>query len=162
MSRYDTATGESIELLSRIGLLDRKLRVVTENAADEKEWLKWAYRAYESVYGFEFQGDNLLLARENLLYTFIDYMRYALKRTPTLNELKKVATIVSWNLWQMDGFTYGPPLYDIQEEMNQLSLFDFTESKMMIVQKSAQPRCKIKDWRSKVIVEYYSLIKRER
>ena len=38
---------------------------------------------------FEFQGDNLLLARENLLYTFIDYMRYALKRTPTLNELKK-------------------------------------------------------------------------
>ncbi len=103
-----------------------------------------------------------MLARENLLYTFIDYMRYALKRTPTLNELKKVATIVSWNLWQMDGFTYGPPLYDIQEEMNQLSLFDFTESKMMIVQKSAQPRCKIKDWRSKVIVEYYSLIKRER
>ena len=114
------------------------------------------------MYGFEFQGDNLLLARENLLYTFIDYMRYALKRTPTLNELKKVATIISWNLWQMDGLTYGPPLCDIQEEMNQLSLFDFTESKMMIVQKSAQPRCKIKDWRSKVIVEYYSLVKGER
>ena len=76
VSRYDTVTGEPIELLSRIGLLDRKLRVVTENASDESEWLKWAYRAYESVYGFEFQGDNLLLARENLLYTFIDYMRY--------------------------------------------------------------------------------------
>ena len=60
---------------------------MTENATDEKEWLKWVYRAYESIYGFEFQGDNLLLARENLLYTFIDYMRYALKRTPSNDEL---------------------------------------------------------------------------
>ena len=31
VSRYDTVTGEFIELLSRIVLLDRKLRVVTEN-----------------------------------------------------------------------------------------------------------------------------------
>lgn len=162
VSRYDTVTGDSIELLSRIGLLDRKLRVVTENVSNESEWLKWAYRAYESVYGFEFQGDNLLLARENLLYTFIDYMRYALKRTPTLNELKKVATIISWNLWQMDGLTYEPPFCDIQEEMNQLSLFDFVEPETLIVQKTAQSRCKIKDWRSKVTVEYYSLVKGER
>ncbi len=50
VSRYDTVTGESIELISRIGLLDRKLRVVTENATDEKEWLKWVYRAYESIH----------------------------------------------------------------------------------------------------------------
>ena len=149
VSRYDTVTGEPIGLLSRIGLLDRKLRVVTENAADENEWLKWAYRAYESVYGFEFQGDNLLLARENLLYTFFDYVRYALNRTPTLTELKKIATIIFWNLWQMDGLTYGPPLYDIQDEMNQLSLFDFLESEALIVQKPAKSRCKIKDWRSK-------------
>lgn len=162
VSRYDTVTGNTIELLSRIGLLDRKLRVVTENAYDEKEWLKWAYRAYESIYGFEFQGDNLLLARENLLYTFIDNMRYALKRSPTLNELKKVATIISWNLWQMDGLTYEPPHCDIQEEMKQLSLFNNIETETLIVQKPAQSRCKIKDWRSKVIVEYYSLIKGER
>ena len=162
VSRYDTVTGDPIELLSRIGLLDRKLRVVTENASDESEWLKWAYRAYESIYGFEFQGDNLLLARENLLYTFIDYMRHALKRTPTLNELKRVATIISWNLWQMDGLTYGPPLCDIQEEMNQLTIFDFIESEFLTTQKPAKSRCKIKDWRSKVIVEYYSLVKGER
>ena len=162
VSRYDTVTGDPIELLSRIGFLDRKLRVVTENASDESEWLKWAYRAYESIYGFEFQGDNLLLARENLLYTFIDYMRHALKRTPTLNELKRVATIISWNLWQMDGLTYGPPLCDIQEEMNQLSIFDFIESEFLTAQKPAKSRCKIKDWRSKVIVEYYSLVKGER
>lgn len=162
VSRYDTVTGEPIELLSRIGLLDRKLRVVTENASDENEWLKWAYRAYESVYGFEFQGDSLLLARENLLYTFIDGMRHALKRTPTLRELKKVATVISWNLWQMDGLTYGPPLCDIQEEMEQLALFDVIEMEAPAMRKPIQPRCKIKDWRSKVIVEYYSLVKGER
>ena len=162
VSRYDTVTGEPIELLSRIGLLDRKLRVVTENASDENEWLKWAYRAYESVYGFEFQGDSLLLARENLLYTFIDGMRHALKRTPTLRELKRVATVISWNLWQMDGLTYGPPLCDIQEEMEQLALFDVIEMEAPAMRKPIQPRCKIKDWRSKVTVEYYSLVKGER
>lgn len=161
-SRYDTVTGEPIELLSRIGFLDRKLRVVTENASDESEWLKWAYRSFESIYGFEFQGDNLLLARENLLYTFIDYMRYALKRTPTLIELKKVATIISWNLWQMDGLTYGPPLRDIKKMMYQIPLFEFIETETQIVQKLSQLRCKIKDWRTKKIVEYYSLIKRKR
>lgn len=35
VSRYDTVTGDPIELLSRIGFLDRKLRVVTENAVYE-------------------------------------------------------------------------------------------------------------------------------
>ena len=34
VSRYDTTTGESIPLHNRIGLLDRKLRVVSENTTD--------------------------------------------------------------------------------------------------------------------------------
>jgi hypothetical protein len=69
VSRYDTVTGEVINLKSRIGLLDRKIRVVSENAKNEDEWIKWTVRAFQSVYGYEFQGDNLLLARENLLHT---------------------------------------------------------------------------------------------
>ena len=52
------------------------MRVVSENAKNEDEWLKWTVRAFQSVYGYEFQGDNLLLlARENLLHTFIDNER---------------------------------------------------------------------------------------
>lgn len=105
VSRYDTVTGEAIEVESRIGLLDRKLRVINENVDDEINWLKWTERAFQSVYGYEYQGDNLLLARENLLYTFIDNMKYKFSRKPTLNELKKIATIISWNIWQMDGIT---------------------------------------------------------
>ncbi|MCR4947448.1 MAG: hypothetical protein K5929_10945 [Lachnospiraceae bacterium] len=43
VSRYDVETGEYIPIPKRIGILDRKLRVVNENAVDEKEWLKWLY-----------------------------------------------------------------------------------------------------------------------
>ena len=34
---------------------------------------KICFRALKSIHGFEWQGDNLILARENVLYTFIDY-----------------------------------------------------------------------------------------
>ncbi len=161
-SRYDTVTGFPIPLLSRIGILDRKLRVISENAKDEAEWLFWVYRAYESVYGFEFQGDNLLLARKNLLNTFIDNAEYTLKRSPTSEELSKVAVIISWNIWQMDGLTYGPPLCDIELENEQLSWFNYMESEDGVSMiKPAESRCKIKDWRAKETVEYYSLVKGE-
>ena len=73
VSRYDTVTGEIIPIDRRIGLLDRKLRVVNENAASEEEWLTWARRAVQSCYGYEFQGDNLLLARQNILFSYIEY-----------------------------------------------------------------------------------------
>ena len=89
VSRYDAATGEMIELKRRIGILDRKLRVVNENTDDETEWFKWVLRAYQSVYGYEFQGDNLLIARLNLLITFVDYMQDRWERIATDVELKK-------------------------------------------------------------------------
>lgn len=56
VSRYDTSTGEIIPIEQRIGILDRKLRIVNENAADEAEWFKWSFRAFQSVYGYEYQG----------------------------------------------------------------------------------------------------------
>ena len=59
VSRYDTVTGDEIPIGSRIGLLDRKLRVVNENTETEEDWKNWALRAFQSVYGYEFQGDNL-------------------------------------------------------------------------------------------------------
>ena len=51
VSRYDASTGEIIDIVDRIGILDRKLRIVGENANDQDEWLKWATRAFQSVYG---------------------------------------------------------------------------------------------------------------
>lgn len=94
VSRYDAATGELLEIRQRIGILDRKLRVVNENTVNETEWFKWVLRAYQSVYGYEFQGDSLLIARINLLITFVDYMqdRYIteiVKRLYQSDEMKK-------------------------------------------------------------------------
>ncbi|MBQ8330247.1 MAG: restriction endonuclease subunit M [Lachnospiraceae bacterium] len=152
VSRYDTVTGDYIDIQNRIGLLDRKLRVVSENAVDESEWLTWTIRAFQSVYGFEYQGDSLLLARENLLYTFIDYLKARLNREPSFDELKTVATIISWNLWQMDGMKFTVPYGAIAEQYQQLTLEDLTGE--------SQPEpcyCKIRDWRSKETVTYASL-----
>lgn len=102
-SRYDTVTGEPIPIESRIGLLDRKLRVVGENTETTGEWLKAAQSAYMSIYGYEWQGDNLVLAREALLYTFIDYYKAKFGGEPQLKSLLYIAYIISWNIWQMDG-----------------------------------------------------------
>lgn len=102
-SRYDTVTGEFIPIKHRIGLLDRKLRVVSENCNTTGEWLKGAQSAYKSIYGYEWQGDSLLIARETLLYTFIEYFRQKFGKDPLPKSINFIAYIISWNLWQMDG-----------------------------------------------------------
>lgn len=137
-SRYDMQTGGPIKVKDRIGFLDRKLRVVSENVSDEEEWVKWAYRAYESIYGFEFQGDSLFLARKNLLYTFVENMRDRFEREPAQEELRRAARIISWNIWQMDGLTFTVPFGETGKE-----------------------DCKIHDWRSKATFLYRSLLKKE-
>ena len=119
VSRYDTTTGKVLDLTHRIGILDRKLRVVNENVSDEAEWMKWVLRAYQSTYGYEYQGDNLLIARINLLMTFCDYMQARWDRNPTEDELKAVAFVISWNVWQMNGLTYKTS-YDADADRKRL------------------------------------------
>lgn len=113
-NRYDAVTGEYNEVAKyRIGMLDRKLRIVSENVKDSKEWILWAKIALRSTYGFEWQGDNLLLAREALFFTFEEHYieQFGVKKfnQNKMRMMPGVAYIVSWNLWQMDGLTYGLP-----------------------------------------------------
>ena len=54
-SRYDAVTGEEIPVANRIGLLDRKLRVVAENCHSEPDFYAWSVKAVQSIYGFEWQ-----------------------------------------------------------------------------------------------------------
>lgn len=92
-SRYDTVTGKWIEVRDRIGILDRKIRIVNENTETEQDWMKWVIKAFQSVYGFEWQGDSLLIARENLLFSFIDY--YTDRFTvPLIKKLREVISLV--------------------------------------------------------------------
>lgn len=102
-SLYDAATGEPIAVGERIGLLDRKLRIVSENVDDSTAWLDASQSAFMSTYGYEWQGDNLLLARKNLVATFIDHFDAKFHKLPMLKSIRYVAYIVSWNIWQMDG-----------------------------------------------------------
>lgn len=143
-SRYDAATGEMIPVARRIGILDRKLRVVSENAATEDEWRKYATHAVQSTYGYEYQGDNLLLARVNLLLTYAEHLQARWQRKPTEEELQAIANIISWNLWQMDGLHLSVPGGKPQPEAEQLDLFS------MFGAAELQPptvSCKVKNWR---------------
>ena len=110
VSRYDTTTGESIPIYKRIGLLDRKLRIINENTTTFNEWYSSVILAYKCTYGYEWQGDNILLARENLLSTFIDYYRDRWEKLPLEDQIAEVATIVSWNIFQMDGLKMVLPM----------------------------------------------------
>lgn len=112
VSRYNPTshTGKLIKLSNRVGFLDRKLRVVSQFCDTPREWLKWAKEAYRASYGYEWQGDNLLIARENLLYTLVDYYEDKFSRKPSLGILRSFAEIVSWNIFQMDGLKYVTPM----------------------------------------------------
>ena len=104
VSRYDTTTGRFIPLEQRIGLLDRKLRIVGENTETKESWLYWSQIAYKNIYGYEWQGDNLLLAREALLLSFIEYYQAKFSgEMPSYENIRDIASVISWNLWQMDG-----------------------------------------------------------
>ena len=151
VSRYDAATGEIIPIEERIGFLDRKLRVVNENAADDDEWLRWALRALQSSYGFEFQGDNLLLGRVNVLMTFAEYYEARFRRCAEEKLLCMVANIISWNLWQMDGLTGTIPYSAPKPQIIQYSLFDPPDE---IESSSFQPACLLMNWRRKQSVSY--------
>lgn len=109
-SRYDTVTGETIEdLNSRIGWIDRKFRVINENAITQEDWLFWTKIAYKSTFGFEWQGDNLLLARENLLMSFFDYYTDRFGEEPSIEQVKEIVDVISWNIFQMDGLKFVIP-----------------------------------------------------
>ena len=154
VSRYDTTTGESIPLHNRIGLLDRKLRVVSENTTDTKDWLNWARKAYMSTYGYEWQGDNLLLAREALLYTFIEYYKDKFPdETLKKSSIVGIARIISWNLWQMDGIKMVVP--DSCDKQIETNLWGETKKRECKACKEGTTlghigvHCLIRDWNLK-------------
>lgn len=155
VSRYDASTGEIIPIQDRIGILDRKLRVVNENAADDAEWLKWTERAFQSSYGYEFQGDNLLIARINLLLSFVEYFEARFHTPPDEKLLKRIINIICWNFWQMDGITGTVPFSIPQKKKDdQISIFNFFDDVIEGEQLAIAPICKVWDWRRENAISY--------
>ena len=165
VSRYDAATGKLIPVKERIGLLDRKLQVVNENAADEEEWMKWAVRAYESVYGYEYQGDSLAIARANLLMTFAENLAARWGRKATTHELTAIANRIVWNFWQMDGLTgmvsvwktievQHLPGFDPPKPPEQMEFFSEPKEEKKGTPLRQEKACVIFDWRARRPVTY--------
>lgn len=166
VSRYDTTTGESIPIDRRIGLLDRKLRVINENVDNEKDWYAMAEKAFKHTYGYEWQGDNLLLAREALLYTYIEYFMDKFNekdaegnyvkdangnlKVPEKRKILNAARWISWNIWQMDGLKMVVP--DSCDNQYETDLFGIKKKKICnaCIKGEANGhigvKCIIRDW----------------
>ena len=167
VSRYDTTTGEWIEVNDRIGALDRKLRVVNEQCDSEPDWYNWTLEAFKSTYGYEWQGDSLLIARENLLFTFIDYYIAKFENFPIKEYLIEIAKILSWNIWQMDGLKYVIPNSCKPTQKRQMSLFQDEEDTEPCAGciKNDNSRhtgiyCKIMNWDTKRSIKFFKGEKR--
>ena len=121
-SRYDMLTGKWIPVKNRIGLLDRKLRVIGENTETSAEWIRFAKEAVKSTYGFDWQGDNVFLSRQNILFSVIEAYYEKYKKVLNPNTVTIIAEIISWNIWQMDGIKFVIPntCHDVE---TQVSLF---------------------------------------
>ena len=179
-SRYDAVTGDEIPVGERVGFLDRKLCVVTEKTKTRKEWVRRALDALRATYGFEYQGDNLLIARINVLETFAEHLRNRWGSDPQQDELEQAAWIVSWNFWQMNGFTDAVPTNKMGAEVEstlgtfeepepepiQPSLFDLfddvfpddaTEDTKEEEPKETVPLCVIYDWQNGEPFEFATL-----
>lgn len=140
IQRYDGTNGMMISVEERTGILDRKLHVVSAYATTQEEWIHWAIRAVEATFGYEYQGDNLLIARVNVIKTFIEFYTYKWNEIPHIKLLNQLITKITWNLWQMDGLTGAIPCY--MDSIEETSLFD------ELITTVTQPLCKIYDWRN--------------
>lgn len=179
-SRYDTVTGDKLPVCERVGFLDRKLRVVSEKTKTRREWVRRALDALRASYGFEYQGDNLLIARINVLETFAEHLCSRWGDAPSSEELDQATWVVSWNFWQMNGLTDTVPTNKMGVEIEstlgtfeepepkpmQPSLFDLfddvfpdeaTETSNEEEPKETVPLCVIYDWQNGKPLEFASL-----
>ena len=157
-TRYDVETGEAIPVEDRIGLLDRKLRAVSENTQDAEEWKRWALRAVQAIYGYELQGDNLLIARVNMLCTVEEHLFHRWRQKVDKAWLEKLCNVIAWNLWQMDGIHGCVPVPPAPTE-EQLSLFPPMPEQTNLfgeIEKHDIP-CRLYDWRGDRSISYTTL-----
>ena len=152
VSRYDTVTGQALALEERVGFLDRKLHRLSQQVHEEDAWFQGAVTAYQNAYGYEYQGDSLLLARENLLASFIDYYQAKFDQEPSPSQKQTIAQIISYNVLQMDGLAYTSPYSEHAGDAVQLSLFE------EIAEQTSQPqKAKIKDWKTNELIDFERL-----
>lgn len=160
-TRYDAVSGEPIKLWNRVGFVDRKLQRISKEIDDHDDWVNYAAKAIKSSYGYELQGDSLLIARENILFTFIDYYKEKFNKIPKITLMQEIAKIISYNMFQMNGLKYIIP-YSEEVEMRhkdlQLSLFDDHVENTKIKVISEGQKVKIRNWQTNEMIEFEKII----
>lgn len=86
-----------------------------------------------------------MLARGNLLLTFVEYYQDKWECQPTEKQLRTVANVIAWNLWQMDGLKDTVPFGKPYEEHHQMTIFEL----IGVADPADIPSvsCKVYDWR---------------
>ena len=157
-NRYDAADGTYVPFEERIGILDRKLTIVKDISTSRNTWKRWAEEALKSVYGYEYQGDNLLIARINVLRTMESAIQDAGYDSLRTIELKNLAKIITWNFWQMDGLDGCVPFKALNKSYYEPSIFDLLLSETdSATEKHETVFSKIFDWRSDAEIEFREL-----
>lgn len=177
--RYDpTAQNQKvIKSANRVGFLDRKMQAIHRFVHKEREWREQTLRALQSSYGYEWQGDSLLIARENVLQTVIDFYEDKFGRSKSLDLafLEECAEIIAWNIFQMDGIKFVIPMscVDVQvTEFMQSTLFgDEPLPRKEKLKREPCPGCaaggafghngkvvKIKDWETGEVFNFNSML----
>lgn len=161
---------------NRVGFLDSKLKVIDKRVNDKEDWLYHAEIALKACYGYEWQGDNLLIARENILLTMNDFYHEKFNKNLDIAHLEIFAEIIAWNIFQMDGLKYVIPMscHKVNKPKEvQLQLIDLEN-----IDKSKQiqecPGCKenspfthtgkyvkIMDWQKNKPIKFVDLISRD-
>ena len=159
VTRYDSVTGDRIPVMNRVGYLDRKLQRISQEVTTEKEFIKLAKIAYESTYGYELQGDSLLLARENLLLSFCEHYEQKFGILPTIKTVKAITKIIVYNVFQMNGLTKRTPYSDHSVKEVQMNLFDAGTEGITVAE--GDMLTVIKDWKHKELVTIESISKGE-
>lgn len=147
-NRYEMESGMLIPLQQRTGFVDRKLKRLGDEVYEIEAWHNFAKLAFQSAYGFEWNGDSLLLARENLLYTYWDYFRYQFGEDPSHAQLREIAEIISYNLFQMDGLHYVVPFSATPPvQMTLTDLFGEKRTISLKAGKTGKP-AKVMNWKT--------------
>ena len=84
-----------------------------------------------------------------MLMSFCDYHEARWNKSPDAVLLRKIANIIAWNLWQMDGLKGTTPLGAHYEEFHQLSLWEDPQQ-IQAAEKNnlTELPCVINRWRS--------------
>ena len=135
---YDSTTGEKVPIDKRIGVLDRKFRLINKHIVQKdfnneksykRKWIDTMYDAMRSTYGYEFQGDNLFIARVNVLRCFVENFYVKWNKMPPDATIRKAIEIIQWNLWQMDGLKDTVPFSDTPAKIMDWKLNEVIEFK---------------------------------